>query len=118
MDNWNFIALSSYGIYEVIGMIWLVILALMAAFGIWCAAFLLFGWLFSEDDRAIMICLLPEDRFPDGIITRFRWLREMGLVRPPLLIVSQPIQPEQPDVEYCSLQDLPARLELERNKLD
>ena len=99
-------------------MIWLVMLVLMAAFGTWCAIFLIFGWLFSGDDRALMICLLPEDRFPDGIIRRFRWLQELGIVRPPLLIISQPIQPELPDVEYCSLQDLPARLELERTKLE
>jgi hypothetical protein len=101
-------------------------MALMILFG--CLAFwgavsvvwTVLGWLLPKAPL-ILLYRCPHTHHPDGAIVRYCWLRSLGFVHGPLVIVGSCSETEQemlagtyPGVEFCSPEDLPARLELER----
>ena len=101
-------------------------MALMILFG--CLAFwgavnviwTVLGWLLPKAPT-MLLYLCPDNRHPDGAIARYCWLRSLGLLHGPLVIVGGCRRAEQemlagtyPGVEFCSPEDLPSRLELER----
>lgn len=106
-------------------MAWMIVLGLLAAWGLLYVIWFLFGWLVSEKLSATTVVFRRNDQFADGIILRWRWLRSMGLLCGKLIVVGQTISDTErkilrdhyPDVEFCSMEALPALLELERNHL-
>lgn len=97
----------------------------MAAFGLFCVIWVLFGWLIFGDVGGAVVCLCHPGLREEPLVYRYCWLRGMGLVRAPLLAVDCGLSDSERawlqgcrGVELCSLEDLPSRLELERNRID
>ena len=97
----------------------------LALLGLFCALWGAFGWWFGCGKGGAMVCLCSGGQPETAQIIRYSWLRGMGLVRCPLLLVDSDLsQKEQqllckryPGIEFCGLAELPARLELERKRL-
>ena len=97
----------------------LILLGVLAAYGLLCALWTVFGlWFSGARGWAAVCCAGPEQT---GALRRCRWLRSWGLLRGPILLVSPQKAPQLPaalareteNVEFCTLEALPARLELE-----
>lgn len=99
-------------------MLWFFLLGALAAFGLLCCIFCAAGLFLSGDPHTKLICLLVPGYPPDGAIAHYRVLRDLGLVHGPLLIIGAEPEDMGADIEFCTAQELPARLELERNDLD
>lgn len=99
-------------------MLWFFLLTMLAAFGLFCCIYCTVGFFLSSDRRPLLICLLPLDHYPDGAIARYRFLRDLGLVQEPLLIFGAKPENIGADIEFCTVEEFSARLELERNHLD
>lgn len=99
-------------------MLWFFLLTMLAAFGLFCCIYCTVGFFLSSDRRPLLICLLPMGSHPDGVIARYRLLRDLGLVQGPLLIFGSTPENSGADVEFCTVEEFSARLELERNDLD
>ena len=69
-----------------------VLIGALAAFGLMCAVWILCGFVFREDMEGVLF-YTGQDVIPAA--RRYLWLREMGLVRCPLVI---------PEGEYASRQ--------------
>lgn len=93
-----------------------IVLGTLAAFGLLSAVWALLGWLLPDGRGCAMVCLGTPD---EGICSRYRWLRGMGLLSCPLLIVAEE-SGEAPEetMEICSREELLPRLEQERNRFD
>jgi len=103
-----------------------IFLGAAAAYGVFCAVWALFGWIISGGEGGALVCRCRPGRSELPLIRRYILLKELGLIRMPLLLLDCAL-PEQElarlrgkcrTIEICSLQDLPARLELERNRID
>ncbi len=90
------------------GMILLGTLAAMGAMSLLWAAF---GWLLPSEEGCALVCVGEPD---ERILWRYRWLKGLGLLRCPLLVVTEKI-PEGDTAERCSREELLVRLERERN---
>ena len=99
-------------------MVWFILLGALAAFGLWCCIYCSAGLFLTEDYCLRIICLLPPEKHPDGAIARYRFLKGLGLVRGPLLVLGDRTAPAEDDIEFCTVEELSPRLELERNHLD
>lgn len=90
------------------------VLVLFAAMGIMSLLWVLLGWLLPSGQGVVMVCLeLPDP----GVLSRYRWLRGLGLLQCPLVAVTgggSPVVPE--DVEICSREELQDRLEREKER--
>lgn len=61
-------------------MIWYVLLGLLAAFGLLCALWTMFGFVLPGSRRCgIMLLCSPEEE--KNILRRLLWLRELGFLR-------------------------------------
>lgn len=102
-------------------MVWYLCLGVLAAFGALCALWTCFGGLVRGSRGGALVCVCRPDGREQAFVRRYRFLREMGLLKCPLLLVcgteEMPSGALYPGVEICSLEALPARLELERNQL-
>lgn len=91
-----------------------VIVGALAAVGAMSILWVFFGWLLPGMTGGVLVYL----RRPcEGSLRRYRWLRELGLVRCPLLIVTEEEFEPQPmgcGIESCSLSELTDRLKQER----
>ena len=91
-----------------------VILGALAAYGALCALWAVFGWLLPGLEGCALVCRgQPE---PEQL-ARYRWLKGLGLLGCPLLVVAEGGQ-TLPDVEICAGEDLLSRLEMERKRFD
>ena len=90
------------------------ILGTLAAFGLFCAAWTLFGWLLPGLKGWALVC---KGNPCEETFCRIKWLKAMGLLNCPLLIVAETGE-FNPDVEICSGENLLSRLEMERNRFD
>ena len=96
---------------------WLILLASVGLVSLlWCVL----GWVLP-DAPLVVVFRCPQGHHPDGAISRYQWLRSLGLIRGNLVIVGQIPAPEQdiwkkkhPNVEFLTAEELPAALELER----
>lgn len=98
-------------------MAWLILLACV---GLVSLLWGMLGWILP-DAPLMVIYRCPQNQHPDGAISRYLWLRSLGLIRGKLVIFGQIPQKEQdiwkkkyPNVEFLTVQELPAALELER----
>ena len=107
-------------------MILWIILTVLAAFGLLCAAWALFGLLLRGQRGAAMICICRGAVEEEQTIRHCAWLRDVGLFRGPLLLVDAGMSPEERSRllrcsrggEICTTEELASRLEQERNRLD
>lgn len=91
-----------------------VILGTLAAFGALSALWTVFGWLLPGVKGCALVCWgYPEE----AVIARVKWLKGLGLLSCPLLIVAEEGE-DCPDGEICSGENLLSRLEMERNRFD
>ena len=105
--------------------IW-IILAVLAAFGVLCVIWTLFGFLLPGQRGGAMVCICRGDQREEQTIRHWGWLRDLGLVRVPLLLVDGGLTEEQrsrllkirQNVEICTMEELSSRLEQERNRID
>lgn len=90
-----------------------IIVGTLAAFGAFSMLWALLGWLLPAGQGCVLVCFGQPD---EGILSRFLWLRGAGLLTCPLLAVV----PEGTDLpepaQICTVAELPARLEWERNQ--
>ena len=91
-----------------------VILGMLAAFGALCAVWAALGWLLPAGQGCALVCWGEPD---EGILTRYHWLKGLGLLSCPLLIVAEE-DPGWPETERCAGEDLLSRLEMERKRFD
>lgn len=102
-----------------------IILGTLALLGLFCALWGAFGWWFGCGKGGALVCLCRSGLSETPQIIRYSWLRGMGLVRCPLLLVDSDLSQKErtqlcgkyPGIEFCTLAELPARLELERERL-
>ena len=89
-----------------------VLLAFLAALGLLSAMWALAGWLLPSGQGAVLVCLeLPDP----GVLSRYRWLRGMGLISCPLVAVTETGRGQAlRDTEICSREELLPRLEQEK----
>ena len=102
-----------------------VMLVVLAAWGVLCLLWCGFGWLLSGGRGGCAVCMCRGGMQEELFIRRWRWLRSLGLVEGRLLAVDCGLEEPQRrwlaryrDVEICSLEELPDRLELERNQIE
>ena len=90
-----------------------VVLGFLAAFGTLCLLWTLLGWLLSSCKGMVLVCM----DFPTpGNVERYRWLRGMGFLNCPLVIVMETDPEQMPqDMEICSRKTLINRLEREKD---
>lgn len=93
-------------------MILYVLLGLLAAFGLFCMIWVLFGFLLPGSRRCSVILLCsPKDEA--AMLCRLVWLREIGLLRCKMLLGGRGIPAHQraqirkkyPFVEFCDPED-------------
>ncbi len=89
-----------------------VILGTLAAFGCLCVLWTILG-VFLPDLRGWT--LVYWGNAPEEALWRPRWLRSLGLLDCPMLIVSESAE-EREDAEICSPEMLLSRLTEERNR--
>ena len=90
------------------------ILGVLAAFGLFCALWAVFGWLLP----GLRGCALVFVGVPgEMMLKKYRLLRDMGLLECPLLAVAER-ETERTDIEICCREALLSRLEMERNRFD
>ena len=108
-------AFFAYSIYEVKDM--QVLVGILAAFGLLCALWCIFGLWLSGSKGWVAVCFAGKGQ--TGALRRCRWLRSWGLHRGRILLITpegtQPeaVSRETENIELCTLAELPARLELE-----
>ncbi len=98
-------------------MAWYIVLGALAAFGGYCALWVAAGWLLPPAEGAVLVISgEPEE----GLYLRVRWLQRMGFLRCPLLAVGKKAAKDRKreGIEYCSPEQLSARLEQERKYVD
>ena len=101
-----------------------IILTILAAFGALCALWAMLGFLLPGQRGAAMVCICCGDEEP--LLRHYGWLRGMGLLKGPLLLVDSGLTEEErirllkgrQGVEICSPEELYFRLEQERNNFD
>lgn len=94
-----------------------VLLGALAAFGLLSLAWAAFGWLLPGGRGAVLVCWGDPG---EDVLWRMKWLRGLGLVSWPLLIVTEGPEENQREngTEYCRPEELLSRLEQERKKTD
>lgn len=110
---------------EVAYMAGLIILAVLAAFGALSALWALFGFLLPGHRGTVMVCLCRGEADAEPVLRHFGWLRDWGLIRGPLLLIDGGMTDEERmrllsrghRVEFCTMEELPSRLEQERKEL-
>ena len=101
----------------------LIILAVLGAFGLLCAMWVLFGFLLPGQRGAAAVLLCRGDPTEEAVLRRYLWLYNAGLVRCPLLLVDcgltsgQRVWLSQYPITLCTLEELTDQLEQERNQL-
>jgi len=88
-----------------------VLVGFLAAFGGLSLLWTILGWLLPSGKGLMLVCMeLPEP----GVLERYRWLRGMGFLNCPLVMVTQSIPDRLPwDMEICGREALIDRLERE-----
>lgn len=101
-------------------MVWQLIWTVLGAWGFLCALWAGFGWLLPGSGQ-VTLTLLCRESDAAATVARLRWLNHLGLLRCRLLLPEIPPArwPRQyDDIEFCTLAELPARIEAERERFD
>lgn len=94
----------------------IIILSVLAAFGVLCVLWTFFGFLLPGQKGTYMVYTCRGENL-DALIRRCRWLRDLGLIRSPLLIVDRGMTEEQLQaldgkygIEICRPEELADRI--------
>ncbi len=96
-------------------------IGVLAAFGGVCGLWAALGWLLPGSARLTAVCFCRPGLKELSAIRRWRWLRDLGLLRGQLLAVDCGLSPaEKRQIEAMGIvlwrmEELPERLELERD---
>lgn len=101
------------------------LVAILAAYGLLCLGWFTAGAVLCCRRGCVLVYLCRPGKAGMPLPCH-RWLHAMGLLKGPLIVVGSSLSPEaqarltaqRENIVFCSLAELPARLELERNKLD
>ena len=86
----------------------------LAACGALSILWVTLGWLLPAGQGCVLVCYGTPDL---GVISRWKWLRSLGLLRCPLVVITEePCQ--DAEIERCAGEALLSRLEMERNRFD
>jgi hypothetical protein len=98
-----------------------ILLGTLAAIGLMSSLWVCFGWLLPGAKGGALVCV----GWPDaGTVSRYRWLREIGMLHCPLLIGTEDAEAPEEErlcscgIELCSPENLVLRLERERKNSD
>lgn len=98
-------------------MVMWIILSVFAAFGVLCALWACLGFLLPGQKGVAMVYYCRGESL-DALIRRWRWLRDLGLVRCRLILVDGGLTEEQKQmlanrqgIEICDPAQLPERIE-------
>lgn len=102
----------------------LIVLCVLAAFGALSVLWGLFGLLLPGQRGTVTVHLCRGRE--EAAVRRCRWLRDMGLLHSRLILVDSGLSEEERsalcgrccDVEFCTMAELTARLEQERERLE
>lgn len=72
----------------------LVILSVLAAFGVLCVLWAFLGWMLPGQKGVTMVYVCRGENV-EAVLRRYRWLRDMGLVHERLLIVDEGMTEQQ-----------------------
>lgn len=101
----------------------LIVLTVLGAFGLFCAIWVLFGFLLPGGQGAAGVLLCRGEAGEEAVLRRYLWLCNMGLIRCPLLLVdcglseTDRLRLEQYPVTLCTFGQLQHYLEQERAHL-
>ena len=98
-------------------MAWFILMGSLAAFGVCCALWVLFGWHSAGTKGWVAVC------WNRAAVKRCCWLRDLGLLRGPIIAVEEAFSEQDLQlmkrtvvgITICSLQGLPDILKMERN---
>lgn len=91
------------------------IVGILAAYGLFGVLWAFFGWMLPKGEGCAICCIgAPEE----GMLWRYRWLKALGFLDVPLLIVGEEMEQCDPDLEICSREEIIPRLKWERNRFD
>ena len=91
-----------------------IIFGMLAAFGALSILWTALGWLLPAGQGCVLVCYGTPDI---GILSRWKWLRSLGLLRCPLVAVTEEDCLDT-ETERCTGEMLLSRLEMERNRFD
>ena len=102
-----------------------IVLSVLAAFGALCVGWTLFGFLLPGQYGGALVCICRGNGEEEPLIRHYGWLRDLGMIRAPLLLIDCGLTQEErsrlrkgrQEIEFCTWEELPSRLEQERNKL-
>lgn len=101
----------------------LIVMAVLSAFGLLCALWVLFGFLLPGQRGATAVFLCRGEAGEEAVLRHYLWLYNTGMVRCPLLLVDCGLtQAERTRLErfpiiLCTLDELFDKLEQEREHL-
>ena len=89
---------------------------MLAAFGLWCALWTVFGWLGLKEPG--MVCVCRPGPHLSAVIRRWNRLRSWNLLSGRLLVMDEGLTEQQKmdilrqgrEIEFCRPEDLPALL--------
>lgn len=102
----------------------LIVWTVLGAFGLLCAAWVLFGTLLPGGRGAATVFLCRGEACEEAVLRRYLWLYNTGLIRCPLLLVDCGLSEkdrqrlERYPITLCTEQELHHKLEQERAHLD
>lgn len=104
----------------------IVIVGALSAFGFLCAVWAALGWLLPGGKHGAAVCFCTPGLKQLSTLHRWFWLRSIGLIRCPILLVDCGLTETEikelrrlgQGTEICSPEILVQRLELERDRLD
>lgn len=70
-----------------------VILVVLAAFGVLCALWAIFGFLLPGHRDSAVVCICKEDAQAEAAVHRHSWLYNAGFLRCPLILIDEGMSP-------------------------
>ena len=106
-------------------MAWYFVVGALAAFGLVCILWILDGCLLGRTKGGVLVCLCDGYR-EEALLLRYSQLRSAGLLHCPLILANSHLSPREqeilqrrhPGVEFCTMEQLPQRLEMEKNRCE
>ena len=101
-----------------------VLVGTLAAFGLICAAWILWGWCMDSTGEGIAVLTGPLTGARLDTARRWIWLREMGLITTPMLAVRETLTGYETEwlqchgFEICSREGITCRLGIEEKDID
>lgn len=101
-------------------MSWSFVVAVLAGFGVLSVLWAIFGWLLPVCREGWLLC--PGRKECLSLVWLYLWLRGMGIVKCPLIVIDYGMPPQERDdltakgIEICGLSELADRLDFVQKK--